>query len=185
MSSSQSAPISLHPLRYWQLSVAVQLVEALVRVASTLQHYVTHWKSSKRWNRFQSFKHTCTDKLQIWNQSRPWKLDSISVENLCTRKQELMPLRKRSVQLTCVSAEFDPHLKPPNPTATEQLWCNLLALNKPCPFLLLFPDIKKVWHDHLYPRFLHPVNLHHWSISERTKYCPCLHCSSSRHRYTY
>ena len=105
--------------------------------------------------------------------------------NLCTRKQELMPLRKRSVQLTCVSAEFDPHLKPPNPTATEQLWCNLLALNKPCPFLLLFPDIKKVWHDHLYPKFLHPVNLHYWSTSERTKYYPCLHCSYSRHRYTY
>ena len=75
--------------------------------------------------------------------------------------QELVPRRKWSAQLTHVSYEFDPcpeGLRTLNPTATEQLWYSLLTLNKPCAFLhILVPDVKKVWHDHLYPRFLHPV----------------------------
>ena len=71
-----------------------------------------------------------------------------------------MPPRKWSAQLTRVRSEFDPRpesLRTPNPTATEQLRCSLLALNKPCAFLhILVPGVKKVLHDHSYTRFLHP-----------------------------
>ena len=99
---------------------------------------------------------TCTDKLQTWNQPRPRKLEPMPVENLRTRKQEIMPPRKWSAQLTRVSSEFDPRpesLRTPNPNASEQLRCSLLALNKPCAFLhILVPDIKKVWHDHSYTK---------------------------------
>ena len=104
---------------------------------------------------------TCTDKLQTWNQPRPRKLDPMPVENLRTRKQEIVPPRKWSAQLTRVSSEFDPRpesLRTPNPNASEQLRCSLLALNKPCAFLhILVPDIEKVWHDHSYSRCLHSV----------------------------
>ena len=72
-----------------------------------------------------------------------------------------MPPRKWSAQLTRVSSKFDPcpdSLKTPNPNASEQLWCSLLALNKPCVFLhILVPGIKKVWHDHSYSRYPHSV----------------------------
>ena len=104
---------------------------------------------------------TCTDKLQTWNQPRPRKLDPIPVESLRIRKQEIVPPRKWSAQLTRVSSEFDTRpesFRTHNPNASEQLRCSLLALNKPCAFLhILVPDIKKVWHDHSYSRHPYPV----------------------------
>ena len=80
---------------------------------------------------------TCTDRLQSWNQPRPRKLDPMPVDSLHLRKQELMPLKKRSSQLTQVASVFDP--RPPGlrslvPNASEQLRCRLMALNQPCAF---------------------------------------------------
>ena len=96
---------------------------------------------------------TCTDKLQTWNQPRPRKLQTIPVESLRQRKQELKPPKKRS-QATRVTSEFDPRpefLKASDPQPMEQLRCSLLSLNKPCAFLhILVPDIGKIAHDHNY-----------------------------------
>ena len=97
---------------------------------------------------------TCTDRLQTWNQPRPKKLDPIPVEDLRQRKQELMPPKKKSSQLTRVASVFDP--RPPSfrshvPEASEQLRCSLMALNRPCAFLhILVPDVGVINHDHSY-----------------------------------
>ena len=97
---------------------------------------------------------TSTDKLQTWNQPRPRKLDPIPVENLRTRKQELMPPKKWSAQLTRVASTFDPcpeSTKSRDVNASERLRCSSLSLNKPCAFLhILVPDVEKVRHDHSY-----------------------------------
>ena len=92
--------------------------------------------------------------LQSWNQPRSRKLDPIPVENLRTRKQEIMPSSRWSPQLTRVPSAFDPRpksLRTIDTKASEHLRCSLLALNKPCAFLhILVPDIDKVKHDHPY-----------------------------------
>ena len=97
---------------------------------------------------------TCTDKLQTWNQPRPRKLDPIPDENLRLRKQEIMPPKKRSSQLTRVVSVFDPrpeHLRTLDPKVSEHLRCSLLSVNKSCAFLhILVPDVEKIHHDHSY-----------------------------------
>ena len=96
---------------------------------------------------------TGTDKLQTWNQQRPWKLELIPFKDFHMRKQEIMPPKILSVQLIRVTAEFDPwpeSLRIIDPNAIEQLRCDLLELHKPCAFLhILVPDVK-VLHGHSY-----------------------------------
>ena len=67
---------------------------------AALCYVLEEFKIVTRIPEFQIYR----DKLQIWNQPRP---DPMPVENLRTWKQELMPPRKWSAQLTCVSFEFD------------------------------------------------------------------------------
>ena len=65
---------------------------------------------------------SCTDKLQTWNQPRSRKLQPIPVENLRSRKHEIMPPKKRSSQQPRVVSQFDPHpesLRAPNPEAPD------------------------------------------------------------------
>ena len=97
---------------------------------------------------------TSTDKLQTWNQPRPRKLQPIPVENLCTRKHEIMPPKIRSSQQLRVVSQFDPRpetLRTHDPKVSERLRCSLLSLNKPCAFLhVLVPDAEKIKHDHSY-----------------------------------
>ena len=81
-------------------------------------------------------------------------MDLMPVEDLRQRKQELMPSKKISSQLTQVASVFDP--RPPSfrshvPEASEQLRCSLMALNQPCAFLhVLVPDVGVINHDHSY-----------------------------------
>ena len=76
------------------------------------------------------------------------------VESLRLRKQEIMPPKKRSSQLTRVASVFDPRpqtLRSLDPGASEQLRCSLMALNQPCAFLyILVPDFKVIKDDHSY-----------------------------------
>ena len=97
---------------------------------------------------------TCTERLQTWNQPRPRKLDPIPVDNLRMRKQELMPPKTWSSQLTREASVFDPRppsLRLPDPRASERLRCGLMTLNQPCAFLhILVPDAQVINHDHCY-----------------------------------
>ena len=98
--------------------------------------------------------HTCTDKLQTWNQPRPRKLQPMPVENLRTRMHEIMPPKLRRVHPTRVASQFDPRpedMRMLDSKASERLRCSLLGLNKPCAFLhVLVPDVEKIHHDHTY-----------------------------------
>ena len=96
----------------------------------------------------------CTDRLQTWNQPRPKKLKPIPVEDMRTRKQQLMPPPVRACQQTRAVSQFDPRPKEfraINPETLENFRCGLLKLNKPCAFTqLLIPSVDKVDHDHSY-----------------------------------
>ena len=97
---------------------------------------------------------SCTDRLQTWNQPRPRKLLPIPVEDMRTRKHEIMPPKIRSAQQSHTVSEFDPRpeaLRTTDPTALENLRCRLLQLDKPCSFMqLLIPSVDKIEHDHSY-----------------------------------
>lgn len=98
--------------------------------------------------------HTCTDKLQTWNQPRPRKFQPMPVENLRSRMHEIMPTKLRQIHPTRVTSQFDPRpedMRMLDPKASERLRCSLLGLNKPCAFLhVLVPDVEKIYHDHTY-----------------------------------
>ena len=95
---------------------------------------------------------TCTDQLQQWNQPRGRHVDIIPVEQLGSRRRELVPTPKR----TLGSGEiFDPrphHLRHFNPLVRlERLRCDLQDLSQPCGLLnIIVPSIEKVEHDHSY-----------------------------------
>ena len=93
-----------HPSRYQQLSVVVQLLEALVRVENILQHCVMHWKSLKRWHGFQNFKRAQTScrcgisqDHESWSQYQ-WKTSVLSKFSLS--KSLLGSISNFSVKLT-------------------------------------------------------------------------------------
>ena len=85
----------------------------------------------------------CTDRLQTWNQPRLKKLMPIPVEDMRTRKQQLMPPPVRACQQTRAVSQFDPcpkEFRAINPETLKNFRCGLLKLNKPCAFTqLLIP----------------------------------------------
>jgi hypothetical protein len=96
---------------------------------------------------------TSTDRLQTWNRPRPHKLAPIPVEEMRTRKEQLMPPKFHSSQDTRRVSQFDPRpeeYRRSDPKC-ESLRCQLLQLNTPCAFThLLIPQVDKIFHDHTY-----------------------------------
>ena len=94
---------------------------------------------------------TCTDKLQQWNRPRGRHVDPIPVEQLGTRRRDLMPTKERALGSQMI---FDPRplcLRGANPVALETLRCDLLSLGQPSGLLsVIVPCTEKIDHDHCY-----------------------------------
>ena len=94
---------------------------------------------------------TCTDRLQSWNKPRARKLYPIPVDELGSRRKELM---KRNVSQQSSLVVFDPRplaLRQENHKRVEQLHCTLLNFTQPAGFLsILLPSVSKIQHDHTY-----------------------------------
>ena len=96
---------------------------------------------------------TCTQKLQEWNKPRPRKLDLIQVEELTSRRKELI-CAKDGHRYT--PAHYDPRpmsLRSPDMLRLEELRRTLLHLNHPCVLTqLLRAPVKVALHDHNYAK---------------------------------
>ena len=94
---------------------------------------------------------TCTDQLQQWNQPHGRHINPIPVDQLGSRRRELLPPRKRATGSMTI---FDPRplpLRAADPVALERFRCDLLTLQQPCAFLsVIIPSVKKIEHDHCY-----------------------------------
>ena len=94
---------------------------------------------------------TCTDKLQQWNRPRGRHVEPIPVEQLGSRRRDLMPTKEPALGSQMV---FDPRplsLKQADPVALETLRCDLLSLGQPSGLLsVIVPSTEKIDHDHCY-----------------------------------
>ena len=95
-------------------------------------------------------KGTCTDRLQSWNKPRGRKVDPIPVDELSSRRSELMKRNHGSM----VVYDPRPHCyRKGSPASVENLRCDLLNTGdtKPCDFLtILVSSVRKIEHDHTY-----------------------------------
>ena len=82
---------------------------------------------------------------------KPKKLQPLPVAELRTRKEDLLPPSKHSLDHS--RAQFDPRPTKYRKVDTETLRCQLLQLNTPCAMTqLLIPSIGKICHDHTYSK---------------------------------
>jgi hypothetical protein len=99
--------------------------------------------------------------FQIWpsSESNRYPECIIDIVSLNLKIRDTRPIAGRARRWIRTWFNLCPEsLRTPNPNATEQLRCSLLALNQPCAFLhILVPDVKKVWHYH--SRYLQSASL--------------------------
>ena len=102
--------------------------------ASILQQHAMHYRSSPKSRECLISQHAWIDfKLGASRDLANW-IQLIPVDSLRVCKQELMPPKVWSSQLTCKTSAFDPRppsLKLPDPRASERLRCSLMVIVTP------------------------------------------------------
>ena len=94
---------------------------------------------------------TCTDILQHWNRPCPKKQDSIAVDQLKLRRQDILNQKSKSQP---VPTMYDPRplsVRVVDHKRLEQLRLNLLSIDHQCAILQqLIPSCEYLKHDHAY-----------------------------------
>lgn len=96
---------------------------------------------------------TCTDVLQQWNKPCPKKQDPITVDELKSRRQEILNQNTKSQLIPTI---YDPRplsMRVVDHKCLEQLRLNLLSIDHNCAILQqLIPSCDYLKHDHTYCR---------------------------------
>ena len=94
---------------------------------------------------------TCTDVLQQWNRPCPKKQDPITVDELKSKKHEILNQVSKSQPIPTLYDPRPPSMRIVDHESLEQLRLNLLSIDHHCAILQqLIPSSKYLKHDHTY-----------------------------------